>query len=181
MQLETKRLLLRDYEDGDFALANAWESDPEVVRYMTPDVRTIAQSKEHVERVRRWAAEKPRRIYELAIVTFDDAQVIGKVGLRCDEEAPGCAEAWFALRRDMQGHGYAYEATHALMDFAFKELKLHRIYGYADPRNAPSWKLLEKLGMRREGHLVKNVFLKGEWCDSLVYAVLGEEWRPGAS
>ena len=53
---------------------------------------------------------------------------------------------------------------------------MHRIWAESDPRNPGSWRVLEKIGMRREGHFIENVWLKGEWCDSLMYAVLDREW-----
>ena len=59
----------------------------------------------------------------------------------------------------------------------FDELGLHRIEGRIDARNTPSARVLERLGMRREAHFVQNEFIKGEWTDEVVYAVLAAEWR----
>lgn len=179
VQLETARLFLREYEEGDWPMVHVWESDPEVVRYKSNDVQTLPMAKEYVERVCRLARTEPRRVYELALVTFEDAQIVGKVGLRQDEQDPRLAEVWFTLRRDAQGHGYAKEAMEELLRFGFEVLKLHRAYADCDPRNRASATLLERLGFRREGHLVQNVFLKGEWCDSLVFGLLASEWRAG--
>ena len=89
---------------------------------------------------------------------------------------PGIGLLWFAFRRDLWGQGYAGEAMEALLDLGFGRLGLHRVYGDCDPRNARSARLMEKLGMQREGHLRQNWWLKGEWCDSLIYSVLEEEW-----
>ena len=65
--------------------------------------------------------------------------------------------------------------THVL-DYAFGSLGLHRIIAIADCRNAPSWALLERLGMRREGHFVENSWFKGDWADEYLYAILRHEW-----
>ena len=63
-----------------------------------------------------------------------------------------------------------------MVDFGFRELRLHRIWADCDPANVPSCRVLEKLGMRREGHFRENAWIKGEWVDSLIYAILDREW-----
>ena len=67
-----------------------------------------------------------------------------------------------------------------LFRLGFDELGLHRIVAETDARNDASIRLMERLGMRREAHLVENEFLKGEWTDSIVYAILETEWRDRA-
>ena len=64
-----------------------------------------------------------------------------------------------------------------MLRIGFEELGLHRIAGRLDARNEASARVLERLGMRREAHLVENEFVKGEWTDELVYAMLEQEWR----
>jgi RimJ/RimL family protein N-acetyltransferase len=64
-----------------------------------------------------------------------------------------------------------------MLALGFDGLGLHRIVGRLDARNTASARVLEKLGMRREAHFVSNEYLKGEWTDELVYALLDEEWR----
>jgi RimJ/RimL family protein N-acetyltransferase len=87
-------------------------------------------------------------------------------------------EVGFIVHPDHQGHGYATEATRELLRIAFEDLKLHRVTGHLEPRNLASARVLEKLGMRREAHLVENEFVKGEWQSELVYAILDRDWRP---
>ena len=72
-------------------------------------------------------------------------------------------------------------ASGPLLDFAFGPLGLHRVIGRLEPRNAGSARVLEKLGMRREAHLVENEWVKGEWQSELVYAILAREWEQGGS
>jgi RimJ/RimL family protein N-acetyltransferase len=78
---------------------------------------------------------------------------------------------------DHQGLGYATEMARPLLRIAFEDLGLHRVTGALDARNAASARVLEKLGMRREAHLVENAFVKGEWQSELIYAILATEWR----
>ncbi len=74
------------------------------------------------------------------------------------------------------GKGYASEAAAALLRVAFEELGFHRVIGRCDARNTASSALMQRLGMRQEAHFVRNEFIKGEWSDELVFALLAEEW-----
>jgi RimJ/RimL family protein N-acetyltransferase len=86
-------------------------------------------------------------------------------------------ELGFVFHPDFHGRGYAAEASVELLRLGFEKLGWHRIIGRLDHRNTGSAKLLERLGMRQEAHFVRNEFLKGEWTDELVFALLGEEWK----
>jgi len=65
----------------------------------------------------------------------------------------------------------------ALLDFLFSEYGLHRITAVCDALNVPSARLLERIGMRREGQFLENVWFKGAWGDEYSYAILEREWR----
>ncbi len=69
------------------------------------------------------------------------------------------------------------EVTRMMLRLGFGNYGLHRIVGRIDARNAPAARLLERLGMRREAHFVRSEFIKGEWADEIVYAMLEDEWR----
>jgi RimJ/RimL family protein N-acetyltransferase len=84
------------------------------------------------------------------------------------------------LNRKYWGHGYMTESACAILEVAFKQLKLHRVWATCDTRNRSSYRVMERLGMRREGLFVKDAMEKGEWRDTYLYAILAEEWR-GAS
>ena len=79
-------------------------------------------------------------------------------------------------RASYWGRGYMTEAGRAILDVAFREIDLHRVWATCDPRNRASYRVMEKLGMRREAHFRKGVMEKGEWRDSYLYAILAEEW-----
>jgi RimJ/RimL family protein N-acetyltransferase len=64
---------------------------------------------------------------------------------------------------------------------ALEVVGLHRVIGRLEPRNRGSARVLEKLGMRREAHLVENEWVKGEWQSDLVFAMLAREWRDGSA
>ena len=86
-------------------------------------------------------------------------------------------ELGFVVHPDHQGKGYGAEAARLMLQMGFERLGFHRIVGQCDPRNAASTALMERLGMRREAHLLQNQLVKGEWVDTLVYAILASEWR----
>jgi [ribosomal protein S5]-alanine N-acetyltransferase len=174
--IETPRLLLRELEESDAAAANVWESDPEVVRYQSTDVIGVDESLSYIRHVRLESARRPRLLYDLAAARREDGLLIGRVGLRVSRPEHREGELWFVFRRDVWGQGYAGEAAGAMLELGFGRLGLHRIWGDCDPRNARSARLMEKLGMRREAHLRENWWLKGEWCDSWIYAMLESEW-----
>ena len=76
-----------------------------------------------------------------------------------------------------QGHGYATEAVREMLRIGFEVAGFHRIAGRLAARNTASAAVLERLGMRREAHLRENEFVKGEWGDELIYAMLAAEWE----
>ena len=82
----------------------------------------------------------------------------------------------YCYSRDAWGKGYGTEAARALARIAFTELGHHRIWATCDARNHGSYAIMEKVGMRREGHLLKNLKAHDGWRDSYVYALLADEW-----
>ena len=105
-----------------------------------------------------------------------EARLIGWCGLGISDDEPREAIVWYTLHPDAWNRGYTTEAARALVDFGFRTLGLHRVGADCDPANVASWRVLEKLGMRREGHLREKFWIKGEWVDSLIFAILDHEW-----
>ncbi len=176
MRLTTERLILRDFVEADWPALHAVESRPEVARYQGFSPRTEEESRAYVMGSIVSARERPRQTYDLAVVLTSEAELIGRVGLSVTDAEIGEAVLWYTLHPDRWGQGYMTEAARGLIGFGFGELWLHRIWADCDPANIASWRVLEKLGMRREGHLVENARIKGEWVDSYIYAILEREW-----
>ena len=82
-----------------------------------------------------------------------------------------------SFNRIYTGRGLATEAVVAVMGFAFNRLGIHRICAGVDTRNERSWKLMERVGMRREAHFVDANYEDGQWIDDYVYAMLDLEWN----
>jgi RimJ/RimL family protein N-acetyltransferase len=177
MVLHTPRLILREFVDSDAALVHRFEADPAVVRYATHGVRSLADSIAFIQLARAEAQGKTRRVFEFALVRSEDGRLIGRCGMKLSDSEQSEAMLWYVLSREVWGRGYAAEAGRALLGFGFEDLRLHRIFVDIDPRNRASLRVAEKLGLRREGHFLEAAWVKGEWTDSIVFALLDREYR----
>ena len=178
LPLRTDRLLLRPFVDADLDAFHAMFGRAEVVRYLYWDPRTLDESREMLERVKAMTSfegESPG--IRLAAVLPESGTVVGDVSLRRLSEVHRQGEVGYVIHPDHQGRGYATEATAALVDVGFRDIGLHRIRASADARNAASIKVMEHLGMRREALFVESEFVKGEWTDEVVYAILATDWQ----
>jgi RimJ/RimL family protein N-acetyltransferase len=154
------------------------ESLPDVNRYQGYDAHTEQTSRDLIAKAQREAACEPRTGYELAITRRGGGdRLLGRGGFRRSGHELRTAELWCVLAPTEQGHGIVTEAARAVIELAFGQLGMHRLFGDCDPRNTASARLMERLGMRREAHHVQNMWAKGEWCDSWIYALLADDWR----
>ena len=176
MEILTERLLLRELTEADAPACNAYERDPEVVRYTSHGERTLDESLARLRQNVAAAVAVPRVIYDFALVVREEGRLVGRVGFQVGRPSEHQAEIWWVLDRSRWGRGYAAEGARALLGLAFGELGLHRVIADLDPRNLASERVAEKLGMRREAELVENIWTKGEWAGTLIYAMLEREW-----
>lgn len=174
MELHTARLLLREFRLEDFATTHAYAADVETTRHTLFGPNTEQDTRDFLVRMAAAQAESPRATYDLAVTLRESGVHIGTAGLRV--RGP-LGDVGYVFHKDHWSKGYATEAARALLEFGFRELKLHRVIATCDIANPASARVMEKLGMRREGHLRKNSLMKGTWRDSWLYAILEEE-RP---
>lgn len=91
------------------------------------------------------------------------------------------AELGWTIHPEHAGRGYATEAVAELLRICFEDLGLRRVTALCFADNVPSWRLMERIGMRREEHNVRDsLHRSGEWLDGYGYALLAEEWRSRA-
>lgn len=175
--IHTDRLVLRELDETDRQPVHSYASDPEVVQYMDWGPNTEEETKSFIRRSIDYQKKKPRQNYTLAITLKADDRLIGGCGIHVTN--PDNQEGWlgYCLNRDFWRQGYATETAKALLEFGFKQLRLHRIYATCDPVNVASAHVLDKIGMQREGHLREHKWTKGRWQDSLLYAILENEWK----
>jgi RimJ/RimL family protein N-acetyltransferase len=174
--IRTDRLLLRPFDTNDLDDVFAYRRLPEVNRYLYSEPSTREETRENLA---KWTAQD--QITEdgnsLALAVTLDGQVIGEADLKLRSGEHRQGEIGYIFNPAFQGKGYAREAAEALLALGFEDLGLHRIVAECEVRNEPSWRLMERLGMRREAHFRHHELFKGEWADCLVYAMLAEEHR----
>jgi RimJ/RimL family protein N-acetyltransferase len=176
--LETERLVLRPYEEGDLHDLHRMHSDEEVARYLYNEPRTLEETRALLGRKIAGAElEAEGDWISAAVVARETGQLVGDLALHWVSEPHKTGEIGFIFDPAQQGRGYATEAARAFLRVAFDEFGFHRVIGRTEARNAASARVLEKLGMRREALLVENEWVKGEWQSELVYAMLDREWR----
>jgi RimJ/RimL family protein N-acetyltransferase len=175
--ITTDRLILRLFVEEDLEALHAYQSLPEVTRYLYWEPRDRAATAEALRRrIATPALAKEGEVLVLAVVLRETGDLIGEVNLAWLSEEHRQGEFGFVFNPAYHGRGYAAEAAVQMLRLGFEELGLHRIIGRCDGRNEASAALMAKLGMRREAHFVQNEIVKGEWTDEFVYAMLSEEW-----
>jgi RimJ/RimL family protein N-acetyltransferase len=176
LPIETERLHLRLHRPDDLDSLLGYYSDPEVARY-TPFMEwSRSDAEEYLEkRLRRTGIDRPGSA--LGLVIERDQRVIGDVILWPADDTLLRGEMGWALHPAATGHGYATEAVQALIAIAFETYGMRRLIAQLDPRNAPSARLCERVGMQKEAHLRQDYWSKGEWSDTLIYGLLASEWE----
>jgi RimJ/RimL family protein N-acetyltransferase len=173
--IETARLNVRPFQPDDWQAVFDYMSSPVVTTWLPEGSLTA-------EETRAFVAEN----------TIDEPKALA-VWLKRGHGPIGhmLFHPWFAHRtyeigwvfaEPYQGQGYATEAARALLTHGFETLGLHRVIATCQPENIASWRVMEKLGMRREGHFRRCIY-RGEdrWWDEYFYALLADEWQPAAA
>lgn len=176
-ELRTARLRLRAMGDADLPAFVAYRQDPEVARYQSWDETFSAEDAVALFAGKRGIAiGTPGAWTQIAIEEAATGALLGDCALHVKEDDPRQAEIGFTLARGYRGKGYATEAVEAVLEYAFGTLGLHRVTAITDARNAAAARLLQRVGMRREGHYLQNVWFKGAWGDEFSFAILRDEW-----
>ena len=175
--IRTERLLLRPYAHADVDALYAYQRLPEVHRYLYTEPRTRSEIEALVaERAGSAVLTEAGQAITLVADLAQTGELVGDCVLfwRSQEHQQG--EVGYVFNPAYHGRGLATEAVGALLRLGFEGLGMHRIAGHLDARNTASARVLERAGLRREAHLVENEFIKGEWTDELIYAILRSEW-----
>lgn len=175
MLSSTVAVHIRPLAASDVSAVHQLLSNAAVVRYMLFPICTQEQTEKFVRDSIAGGVECWRSC-DRAIVDEATGELIGLCGIGMFKGAEE-GELWYLLDPARQGRGLATEATAQLLDVAFNELGLHRVRACCVPANPASARVLEKLGMRREGYQLRNLKIQGQWEDSFLYAILAEEWR----
>jgi RimJ/RimL family protein N-acetyltransferase len=173
--LATKRLVQRFMTAEDVDDIHAYQSREDVTRYLlyTPRDRAAV-----AEKVAQFGAARTLGgdgdFWQLAMLL--DGRVIGDVYFTIKSVEQQTGEIGWTMHPDFHGNGYMSEAALAVLGVGFRDVGLRRVIANLDPRNVASAALCRRLGMREEAHHVEDMWSKGEWTDSRIYALLAREW-----
>lgn len=185
MVIETQRLILRPFAEGDAADVLEYLKNPAADCFACMKLNTLEEAQAEV------ANRVGETEYYFAITLKENGKVIGEIDAYPETGEPHADEntvrdtfspCWM-LNNAYQGKGYAYEAAHAFIDYLFSQKNARRIYAYVEDDNKPSQHLCERLGMRREGvfrefvSFVNNPDGTPRYVDTCQYAILKKEWK----
>ena len=175
-KLESERTILRRFRESDSEPFLEYRADPDVARYQSWENYTLDEAKDLIATMHSRHPGTPGEWFQFAIEVRATNELIGDCGLLTLEEGPEQAVLGITIAAKHQGNGYAMEAVTCLLDYVFSSLGMHRVRAITDCKNTRSIALLERIGMRREGHFLQNVWFKGAWGDEYQYAILCSEW-----
>lgn len=178
-QIETERLILRDYCSSDLDGVISMISDPEFQRFYSEQDCTPEHWKMLINMFIDEAQQSPRQKFNLAIQLKDDSQFIGAVGIRLEpshdphnrQASMGCS-----LSPTWQQQGIAAEAMQAIINFGFNTLDVHRIYTDTISENSAAIALCKRLGFRQEAEFIEHRYFKNRWWNTAVFALLKHEF-----
>ncbi|WP_030348140.1 GNAT family N-acetyltransferase [Streptomyces sp. NRRL S-1022] len=175
----TERLVLRLFTADDVEERYAYQRLPEVARFLyRPPLTREGCAESIAARAAGTPWEADGDVLLLAVCRAQEPRVvIGEVVLTLTSARARQAEIGWVFNPRYAGHGYATEAARALASSAFGRLGVHRLYARLDVLNTASVRVCERLGMRREAHLVDNDLDGDRWGSEYVYAVLAHEWK----
>ncbi|ARU04092.1 GNAT family N-acetyltransferase [Comamonas serinivorans] len=174
--LLTPRLQLRRFRDTDFAAYAAYHGDPQVYRFLYQAAPEADRLGTQFAEVLRAPFDGDGHALRLAAVRQADEAVVGEVLLKIASLAALQLEVGYIFNPRFGGQGYATEAVRALLNWGFEGMGAHRIFARLDALNTASVKVVERLGMRREAHLIQNDRFNGVWGDEYIHALLRSEW-----
>ncbi|MEU6556359.1 GNAT family protein [Streptomyces sp. NPDC046915] len=176
--IATERLVLRLFAPGDIDDRYSYQSLPEVAHYLyRPPLTREGCAESIAARADGTAWQADGDVLLLAVCRADEPGVVGEVVLTLKSAHARQAEIGWIFNPRCAGRGYATEAARALVSLAFNQLGVHRVFARLDVLNTASVRVCERLGMRREAHLVDNDLDGDRWGSEYVYAMLASEWK----
>lgn len=171
--LKTENFVIRAFEKKDLEIFALYRSQEMVAKYQSWTSYTFQDAIELFENMDYSTFGAEGNWYQLAISSYESDELIGDLAIHfIDSEQ---VEIGFTVSPQHQGKSVAAEVVASFLGYLFGELNKHRVVATTDVDNIASYKLLEKLGFRREGHFIQNIFFKGAWSDEYQYALLRSE------
>jgi len=178
--LETNRLILRKFSQNDFAAVHSYGSNSQNMIYMMWGPNTENDTRTYINTAIKMAEENPCTAFHFAAELKETGAVIGGCTINMTDKGDNTAEIGWLIRHEHWQQGYGFEMGKKMLEFGFEELGLNRIFSRCDAENIASYRLMEKLGMRREGLYFDNrpphKQSFRDYSDGLSYAMLKVEW-----
>ncbi|MED4115570.1 GNAT family N-acetyltransferase [Priestia megaterium] len=170
MNIETNRLLIRKFNYEDWQEVYAYTSDANVMKYIPEGVFSKDDAKKFVNE------NMKGNVKNFPVVLKNENIIIGHI-VFFNYFGDHTYEIGWVFNALYHQKGYASEAAKAIVDYGFNTMKLHRIIATCQPENTSSYRVMEKIGMRREGYFKKCILTDKGWWDEYYYAILKEEWK----
>ncbi|WP_341282637.1 GNAT family N-acetyltransferase [Paenibacillus sp. FSL H8-0537] len=170
MLIATERLRIRPFKSDDWKAVWAYTSNPAVMTYIPGGVQSRDDAQQFVN------DNLGNQAQHYAVLLKDSHQLIGHLVFH-KYFGEHTYEIGWVFSPHYRNQGYATEAARSMLKYGFEELRLHRIIATCQPENTPSYRVMEKIGMRREGFFKKCIPNGAhDWWDEYYYAILQEEW-----
>ncbi|MBN2084184.1 MAG: GNAT family N-acetyltransferase [Anaerolineales bacterium] len=179
--LSTPRLILRPLRSEDAETMYRYRSRPDVSRYQVWRPADEAEVRAFIEKLKGLAPGVRGTWFSMAMTLRENGLMIGDVGMHFPETESTQVEAGITLSPAFRRRGLAAEALREVCRFAFETMGKDRVYASVDPRNKPSIRLLERIGMRKEVFMPASMVIRGELVDDAIYAVRKADFRPGGA
>ncbi|MBU0743543.1 GNAT family N-acetyltransferase [bacterium] len=176
LELEARTIVLRRMRPEDAEALYAYRSLPEVSRYQDWLPASVDEAHELAGAQAGLEPGTPGTWFQFIICRREDGEMVGDCGIRFADQQHRSPELGIALHPDHRRRGYATAAIQLVIDYLFAELGAHRVAARTDPRNLPAIAVMNRLGLRQEGHFRKSHWQRGEWVDDVSFAMLREEW-----
>lgn len=178
LTFQTQRLKLRYLKDHDAEDIFNYAKNPNVSRYTTFDThKSIDDAHSYLKMAKALNKKYPLSIFGIVLKDEGKEKVIGTIGLTPDIPNFLRLQLGYSIGEEWWGNGYAYEASHLLLNYAFSTTDTQCIYATCIRENFQSARVLEKLSMQREGLHKKAILKNGAIYDRLSYSILRQEWE----
>jgi len=176
LPITTRRLIIRDYTTADTPSVQDNVRDPSYWEHHATEPPSASQ----ISALILWAVQeqslKPRLNYYFAVTRKESGVIVGEAVLRITDAVHRQAEIGFGVARKVWKQGYATEIGAAMLNVAFGHFKLHRVLAQCAPENKASIRVMQKLGMAREGMLRDVINARGKWWSTVVYSIIDHEY-----
>ncbi|MBP9092044.1 GNAT family N-acetyltransferase [bacterium] len=175
-ELKTERLIIRSLTTADAAAMHAYRSKVEVARFQSWHPQSLEQVNELIRALKPENFNATGEWYQVGITLKENQKLIGDLGIQINSTDSRLAEIGITIHPQYQNKAYGKEALSALLNLLLNKLGKHRVTASVDPRNLASMALMQRVGLRQEGHFVKSLWIKDTWVDDVIFAALKNDW-----